>query len=213
MPFVGAFIGTGGAGGGGGGAGGGGGHDRDASFVEAMCEDYALLGGGGGAGYGSVPNATYGGRANPYNLGGKIKKAIDGQAATVDGPGKGGTGTKMNDYDGDNHKGGTGGNGGKAGYAGEPGLVRSTTLEKAAQDPSQHEGRDAEIQEFYPLDECALDCVGGMIDPDTRLHCYFYDQQVEGFVPDFRKIHFPTGKDLGMLDKDDYEVVKREEGE
>lgn len=111
----------------------------------------------------------------------------------------------MNGQEGDHHKGGKGGDGGNAGYAGEPGLVKSSVLSPREQDPAQHDGRYSKIEEYYPVDECHFDCVDGYIDPNTGLHTYVYnDDEGENFIPDIASVHFPTGKNLGAIDKTKY---------
>ena len=45
-------------------------------------------------------------------------------------------------------------------------------LESRGVDVEGNQGRNAEIEEFYPNDECNIECVGGYVDPQTGIHAY-----------------------------------------
>lgn len=66
-------------------------------------------------------------------------------------------------------------------------------------------GEYAAIERYYPHDECKFECVGGVIDEDTGLHVYAYE---EGFIPSIKNIHFPTGTEIGYVDKDQYDIQR-----
>ena len=166
-------------------------------------EIYACNGGGGGAGFGYYLFKGFGGLANPYICADDVKKAQDGENSSESAPGNGGAGTDMNNHEkGDDTKGGSGGRGGKSNFAGNPGKVFSSVLEGRSADLPEYQGRNAEIEEFYPNDECTIDCVGGYIDPETGLHTYTVPKDQENFddpwyQPEFSRTHFPTGTVLG----------------
>lgn len=113
----------------------------------------------------------------------------------------------MNGYDDDYQFGGKGGAGGMTGFAGNPGTILSSTL-KAQEgdiDNKQRDGRNSRIEEFYPTDECELDCYGGYVDPEDGIHTYLYNDD-ENFVPDILMFHFPTCKDIGIIDKSKFDI-------
>ena len=179
-------------------------------------EIYACNGGGGGAGFGNNPTVTFGGLANPYICADDVKKAHDGYSSTEDSPGPGGNGTNMNNHDeGDDTKGGNGAKGGMCtNYAGIPAIVHSSVLEERSGDTEQFSGRNAAIEEFYPNDECTIECIGGYVGEGTDgIPTYAVKEPPEEgpwYKPNFTRTHFPTGKVLSEIipaDKLSYRII------